>query len=572
MVVTLAVIAAPGLAHADPNDFIITSFQSDQTLSAADKQGELHIVEHLNVNFHDYNHGILRAIPSRYKGHSLQIHMNSISSQSQAPTGYTTYSSNGNTVFKVGDAARTITGAQEYTIDYTVRNVIGFYPDHDELYWDVNGDQWLQQFQNVSVTMHLPQNLKLLPPVRCYAGAFGATGTDCQVTTSSNGFSITTTRPLLASQTLTYVASFDKGYFTPSTWVESIAEYSKQILSFALPLLVIGGGSIAYWYRKGRDPKGTGVTVAQYDAPDGMKPLAVGALMDFKADNRDITATIIDLAIRKYIRIIEQTDKKIFKDKTIYNLELLNPDLSQLDTNETTLMNALFTDKTVGAKVDVSGLASKLYTTAAKLSKNTTKQLTTDGYFNATTSKSSGVMILVIVAVFVSIWLFGTLLSAWTIVSLMVSMVVAIICMVALKARTPKGVAAKEHAEGLKLYLNVAEKDRINKLQSPNAAYASNAAEPVRTVELFEKLLPYAMVLGVEQQWAGQFANLYTSPPDWYAGNFNTFSTAYLVSSLNSGVGTAVNTAFSAPSNSSGTGGGGGFSGGGGGGGGGGGW
>jgi uncharacterized membrane protein len=123
------------------------------------------------------------------------------------------------------------------------------------------------------------------------------------------------------------------------------------------------------------------------------------------------------------------------------------------------------------------------------------------------------------------------------------------------------------------MYMDVAEKDRIAKLQAPGAAYATNAGEPVRTVELFEKLLPFAIVLGVEEQWARQFADIYKTAPDWYAGNWTTFNSLYLVNGISSGVGMAVNTSFSAPqsSNSSGFGGGG-FSGGGGGGGGGGGW
>lgn len=118
---------SPGLASADVNDFVITSFTAEETLTRNDPQGELHIVERINTDFHDYNHGILRAIPNRYKNHSLQLKVNSITSDSGAPVEYTTYSSNGNTVLKIGSPSKTVTGAQEYTIDYTLRNVISFY-------------------------------------------------------------------------------------------------------------------------------------------------------------------------------------------------------------------------------------------------------------------------------------------------------------------------------------------------------------------------------------------------------------------------------------------------------------
>jgi uncharacterized membrane protein len=134
-------------------------------------------------------------------------------------------------------------------------------------------------------------------------------------------------------------------------------------------------------------------------------------------------------------------------------------------------------------------------------------------------------------------------------------------------SRTAQGARAKDAAEGLKLYLNTAEKDRIAMLQSPDSPYAPKTDEPTKTVELFEKLLPYAMVLGVEKEWAKQFEGIYTTPPDWYGGNWSTFNAIYLADSLNDSMG-AMNSSFAAPSSS----GSGGSAGGGGGGGGGGGW
>jgi uncharacterized membrane protein len=133
-------------------------------------------------------------------------------------------------------------------------------------------------------------------------------------------------------------------------------------------------------------------------------------------------------------------------------------------------------------------------------------------------------------------------------------------------------VAAKEHAEGLKLYLSVAEKDRLEKLQAPNAVYMPHTNAPEQTVQLFEKLLPYAIVLNVEKEWAKQFEHLYTQQPDWYQGNYTAFNTGYLVGALSGGFSAAVSSSFAPPSSSSGSGFSGGFSGGGGGGGGGGGW
>ncbi len=573
---TLAALVVPAVAHADVNDFTVTSFKADETLSRADPQGELRIVEQINVTFTDSNHGILRAIPDRYKNHSSQIKINKITSDSGAPTRYSTYTSNDNLVLKIGDPNKTITGPQEYTIDYTLRNVISFYKDHDELYWDVNGDQWAQPFTAVSATVHLPDGLRQTQTPACYTGAYGGTASDCAVTNSANTIDVATTKPLTAYQTLTYVAGFQKGYFQPSKWYESVGEYAKGLVGFFVPLVLIGGSGFMYWRLFGRDPRGKGVIVPQYDSPDNMRPLSAGTLLDFKTDNRDISATIIDLAVRRYIKIIEtKQDRKLRKDTMSYSLELTNGDVSKLDDNEVTLLKALFDDLTPGSKTDISDRKNKLYTTATTLRKSVKQQLTDGGYFRANSLTSASgkrpAKLVLLVVLFVALDLFAFKGSA--IFGTIIGVLIFVLFAIFIDARTQKGVDAKEHLLGLKMYMDVAEKDRLKKLQGPDAEYAANAGEPVKTVDLFEKLLPFAMVLGVEKQWAGQFKDLYKSPPDWYSGNWSTFNAYYLASSLNSGIGAAVNSAFTAPSSSGSSGfSGGGFSGGGGGGGGGGGW
>lgn len=571
----LAVVLSPGLASADVNNFSITNFKSDQTLSRADPQGELHIIEHINLTFTDYNHGIFRAIPDRYKGHNLQVHINGVTSESGAAANYTSSTDNSNILLKIGSPSRTVTGPQEYTIDYTVRNVIGFYKDHDELYWDVNGDQWQQSFSHVQVDLHLPQGLKQTRDPVCFAGSYGVNTTACTISTTGQMISAQTTQPLMADQTLTYVAGFQPGYFHPSKWYETLGEYWQVVGGILVPTIVLGGAAWWRWRRYGRDGKGTGIIVAQYDAPDNLKPVAIGSLMDFKVNSRDMTATIIDLAIRGYIKIIEtKKDRLIGKDKLEYTLQLQKYDTS-LEDNEKLLLNALFASHLHGSEYDLSTKSSALYSVLTSTNKAVKKQLIEQGYFSGAMSGKQGLTngilyLLVVLTTFIITW---ALFGIWMVAGATIGLIISAIFWFFNDARTAKGVAAKEHAEGLKLYLNVAEKDRLEKLQGPDAQYATNANEPKKTVELFEKLLPYAIVLGVESQWAKQFESLYTTPPNWYGGNWTTFNSIYLVSSLNSGLNSAVNTSFSPPSSSGSSGfGGGGFSGGGGGGGGGGGW
>ncbi len=571
----IGLFSAGGKATADVNDFVINKFVSDQELTSNDPQGQLHIVETIDLTFNSYNHGILRAIPDRYKNHSLQLHVNQIKMETGAIVGYTTYGSNGNTVLKIGDPNNTITGTHRYTIDYTLHNVISFYKDHDELYWDVNGDQWGQPMTSVVVNLKLPNGLKQTRQPICFAGAYGSKTTDCTINTEGDSISAQTTRPLTAKEALTYVASFETGFFKKPSPYETGMEYARPVALFLVPVLFIGGFSAGYWLVKGRDPKGRGVIVPEYAPPDGLKPMEVGTIADFGLQNKEITAAIIDLAIRKYIRIIETKKvKKMMPDTTSYQLQLLNTDYSALDVNETKIMSAIFSVPSKDEIVDLADLKNQLYKTSQDLAKAVDTELTTLGYFrsnpmNAGKFTKYAYLSVLVVVLFVGWKALGAPLSA----GLIVGAAVAYFATKYMPARTAKGVAAEEGIKGLKMYLEFAEKDRIQKLQSPDAAYAANAAEPVKTVELFEKLLPYAMVLGVEKQWAGKFEGLYTSPPGWYSGNWNTFNAVYLTDSLNKGVGSAVNTAFTAPASSSSSGfGGGGFSGGGGGGGGGGGW
>jgi uncharacterized membrane protein len=558
--------------HADVNDFTITHFVADETLSRTDKQGSLHIKETIAVIFTDNNHGVVRALPQKYHGHSLAIHNVRVSSPSGAPSNVSKSTSNDNLLLRIGDPSRTVTGAQTYVVEYDVDNVITFYNDHDELYWDVNGDQWGQPISQVDYTLHLPSGLVPADQApRCFAGSYGSTNSTCTVEVNGNAV-IARASQLAPYQTLTVVSGFNKGYFMPETTIEKLQPYIVPVLmTSVLPLLtLIIGGTI--WWRRGRDPAGRGTVVPQYAPPEGLTATEMGSLMDFKVDNRDITAAIIDLALRGYVRIIEaKRDRLLAPDKLTYQLELLKDDFTQLRNYEKELLGALFEVTIVGAKADISKAKNKFYTTAKVIRDEVEAALQVRGYYRTSPKKYLKAASVLAAVGFFAFYLLGSLhLFA---VSVLVSSVVAWLFVRAMPSRSALGVAAKEQALGLKMYIETAEKDRIDMLQSPNAPYAANAAAPVKTVELFEKLLPYAMVLGVEKQWAKEFEGIYQQSPGWYSGNWTTFNSLVLVNSLSGGFQSNFATAFTAPRSSGSSGfGGGGFSGGGGGGGGGGGW
>lgn len=572
----LLLLAAPATVHADVNNFTITDFTADETLTRDDPQGVLHIVERINVDFTDYNHGILRAVPNRYKGYTLKLHINAVTSTSGAPAQYTTYEESGNTVLKIGDPNRTVTGAQEYTIDYAVHNVIGFYDNHDELYWDVNGDQWGQPVTHVAVTLHLPHGAKLTPyKPACFAGG---PGLDRPCTIARSGSTVTASASgLRGYETLTYVVAFEKGYFAPASLWERVHDHLWLFVSIlGLPLLSFAAGFV-WWWRKGRDAPGRGTIVPEYEPPTGISPIEAGALVDFQVDNRDITATIIDMARRGYIKIMEtREDRLILKDKLTYSLQLEKTGTSALSTYERTLLTSLFGDLKSAEVVKLADKRNKLYSTAKDLRKAVSKNLTSAGYFRQNPKKYLFKISSLSSLVFVG-FILADVATQFHLLALLFGLIVSVIILFLfarlMPARTATGTAAREQLLGLKMYMETAEKDRLEMLEGPNAKYAAKGPEPERTVEFFEKLLPYAIVMNVEKEWAGQFKDIYTAPPEWYSGNFVSFNAGYLAGSLNSGFAATVNNSFSSPASSGGSGfSGGGFAGGGGGGGGGGGW
>lgn len=580
VVVALALVSSLAFgshARAGVNDFTVTNFQADYYLNKSDPQGHMDISEAISVDFHDYNHGILRAIPASYKKHSLDLKVESVTSPSGAPAMYSTYKSSGHLFLKIGDPNRRVTGPQGYVVKYSVDNVITYFTDHHELYWDINGDQWNQPFSAVTARFHIPPNLasQLQDRMQCYSGSYGSREQNCQMTVSAdNDGKILTfnANNLVADENLSAVMAFQKGTFGPYTWRDYVGEHKGDIIISAVSLM-----AVAYvfrrWWRWGKDPKGSGIVVPQYGPPKGVSVLDAGILQDYRLDNKDVTAIIIDLAIRGYVTITEE-DKKtlIFKTGTLTSLTLNKTD-SKLADYELSLLQTLF-DKELknGNTVSLGKYISGMQAVIQKIGKDSLKRLTDAGFFDNAPNRPGNGLLVYALLVCIAMTTVGFWSHNWIggLIS-MAAAVIVIIIMILMPRRSKLGVMYNEELAGLKLYLNTAEADRIKMLQGPSAKYAPNAKEPKRTVQLFEKLMPFAVIFGVEKAWAGQFENIYNSPPEWYRGNWTTFNAVMLANHIST-TNAAFNSSFSPPSSSSSSGFSGGGAGGGGGGGGGGGW
>jgi hypothetical protein len=558
-----------GIASADVNDFVVDNFEGSYRLHNDTRGGRMTTTETIAVTFSDQNHGIVRAIPTRHHGQSLKLNVQSVLRDGRTEP-YTTYQENDNTVLKIGRADQTITGEHSYTVKYEMVNNVNFYKNYDEWYWDINGDQWAQPFRRVRGEVFFPEGWSVedLPEASCYTGTIGARESVCTISKTDQGFTFRADRSLKGFEGLTVAIPLQKGLFLPRNAGDWLRDNVWQLAGV---LTGLGLGAVAFrqWWRYGKDYKGRGVIVPHFEPPKHLTPAEVGLLMDYNLDNRDLSATIIDLAVRGYIIIHDDQNKKfgIFKHHE-FSLELANSNLAALKPHEKKLLEALFKPIKQGTVLKIKDInRTKMSQTVSGIRKQLKTSLKKDhGLIEETPAKPLRILWAIGIGACIILILIR---PGWGwFAGMSIAVISPLIFGLLMRRRSHAGVESFEHIQGLKWYMDTAEKDRFDKMQSVERPYA----EPARSVKMFEKLLPYAVALGVEKSWAKQFDNIYTEQPSWYTGSYATFNTVYVASSLTSGV-SAMSTAFSQSTSSSSSGtGGGGFSGGGGGGGGGGGW
>ena len=552
----------------------ISSFNSQIKINA---DASINITETIYYDFGDAaHHGIFRDIPYHYQArggnYDVKISIGSVTDLDHNPYQYTTSNINGQVEVKIGDPNTTVTGAHTYVINYSVLGAINYFSDHDELYWNVTGNQWQVPIDQATAQVFLPGNI----PVgqiqkQCFEGNSGSTAS-CSGTSYSSPTAVTSDQvsfnqyQLGPSQGLTIVVGFPKGLVTqPSAWQKFLWTL-RDNWGLGLPILALLL-MFYLWHSKGKDPAGFSTIVAQYEAPEGLTPTEAGTIIDETADNKDISAEIIYLATRGYIKITRLESKILgLFNHTDYQLDLLKDGKDLPNEFEQLMLTALFGMATT---VKLSQLKNQFYQDLIKIRKSIFKSVVDKGYFlqNPNTVRSlyiSGAVLMV----FASIWFGAGTQNVYNFLGLITSALIVGAFGYFMPKRTVKGAQAKQYILGLKMYLSVAEADRLKFFNAPE-----------KSPERFEKLLPYAMVLGVEKDWAKQFEGLYSQPPGWYNDPYGgAFNAVIFTNSLHSFSQSAGTTFASRPGGGGGAWGGGsgfgggGFSGGGFGGGGGGGW
>lgn len=550
-------LLTPNTVFADSE--FIRSFDSKIT---AHRDGSFDVTEMIQYDFGgNTRHGIYRYIPTLTSVGQLyretKIDFTAVEKDGQNEN-FTVTSGDNQVSAKIGNPNRTINGVHTYTISYNVKNGIGSnYEDHDEIYWNVTGNQW--QVPILSASASIATDFGVLPnQAICFTGQQGSKDQNCKYPTAAPFNPITTTLPLSPYQGLTVVAGFPVNTFPKSILSKSIpGEASESTISdsdlsgiktiylvLAASTNFILAPGLLIWYLKYKRKKHFGPVSVNFDLPKDpvthqrITPAEAGIIDNTKLEKDDVVATIFDLAIRKYIKI-EQVQKKrtlgIFGGGEDYNLVKLE-DYSDLEEFEKVLLDRLFQD---GDSIEISSLKTDFYETFGKLGKEVFSSLVAKKYYTKNPANQRGLLIF---AAIISFFFLGLFLSG-----------VLLFLANKLNGRTAKGDEMDFKIDGLKLFLK--NMSREYKWQAKN-------------LYIVEKYIPYAIALGYIDEFMEQLKIIYPNyKPNWYTGNMAFYAISNnMVSSMNSGF-TSV-----APHSSSGFSSGGGFSGGGGGGGGGGSW
>jgi hypothetical protein len=473
-----------------------------------------------------------------------------------------------------GSASRILNnGEHTYIFRYRASRMLGFFDDHDELYWNVTGTDWAFPIDNASATVSFGFDVPALQlTVEGYTGPFGSNAQDYAAGIDPSGrASIRTSEPLRALSGLTVVVGWPKGFVAEPGDMQRLGWLltdNANLLLALSGLVILLAYYIPVWRHFGRDPD-EGVLVTRYEPPQGFSPASLRYIRQMYYDDKTMTAAVVNLAVKGYLRIDLDEGSDGFlgigKEADKYSLVKTTPRGSAppMAAGEQELYDALFDS---GDVIVLENENHEELGAAKDAHRDSLKDDYKKHYFQTNGLLNVPAVLIVIIATVLALVAGPSPLVIVIIVLMFVTMVFFAIIM---KRPTMRGRKLLDEILGFKDYLEVAEKDELN-LRNP----------PEKTPELFEAYLPFALALGVDQLWAEKFAAVLaavqqtdgtTYQPRWYNGNLNTMNLSSATSQLSNSLNTAISSSVSPPGSSSG-GGGGGFSGGGGGGGGGGGW
>ncbi len=633
LLLILSLFLTSPLVQADER---ILSYHSDIQIL---QDGSMTVTETIQVRAEGrkIKRGIYRDFPTTYKDrlgnrYTVGFGLQSVTRDGQPEAHHIKQRSNGVRIYIGSENVMLPKNTYTYRLRYSTNRQLGFFEQHDELYWNVTGTEWDFPINQASASVYLPGNIPAGDiVVEGYTGAAGAKHQDYNARVDANSVSeFITTRPLQRHEGLTIVVSWPKGYIAePSAQdkLKYVMNDNSHLLAGGGALLILLTYYLFAWFRVGRDPD-EGVIVTRYEPPEGYSPASMRFISKMSYDDRAFATALINLAIKGYLHISEDEDVYSLKKRPLESQPPMAP-------GEQALMESLFS---TGSLVTLKKSSHKTIRAAKQAHEESLANDYERLYFNTNSGwmlpgllitilmlvviimrmpRGEPQMVVIFMTVWLSFWSMGTFallisaINAWraawhngfaglvsaigmtafsipfvgglgvgiwmlaenssisTVVLLLVALAINFLFYILLRAPTRAGRRLLDNIAGFRDYLQVAERDELN-FKHPAG----------KTIETFEKFLPYALALDVEQAWAEEFSGVLASTlvneqqyhPSWYSGHhWNLSQPVSFTRGLGSALESSIAASSVAPGSSSG-GGGGGFSGGGGGGGGGGGW
>ena len=522
------------------------------------KNGTIDVAETIDVRFTGAWNGIYRKIPVRYTtpagfGYTLFLQPISITDDAGNALKYQQTDQGRYTEFKIWvpnavDATRTV------VLHYRVLDAVNFsFSDHDELYWNVTGDEWDDPIESASAHIVLPEGASGLHAI-AYTGVYGSRAQDAKVEINGNQVDIQSNQPLGFHEGLTAVVGFDKGLVSPPSALTKAWMFLRSNWPLFLPIMTFAV-MLWLWWTRGRDPRRNPIAV-QYEPPDKLTPGECGALVDNEVNMRDITATLVDLAVKGYITIEQRQNEGLIHlghhNDYIFNLKKQPSEWTALRPHETGMLAGMFfsspaalasfagrayarniatmvasamgqdVESTLQQSVSLADMQNHFYVNLPSIRGSISDALVSDGYYtHAPNSVRQGYIFTGVIIGFLmaagSGFLSGATQSsatAWVIAGIAVG---AIICAFGwfMPVHTEQGVRALEKVLGFEDFLGRVEGDKIERME--------------KTPELFEKYLPYAMALRVDKKWVQSFSNIAMQPPSWFQGYYGSGFAPYLL-------------------------------------------
>lgn len=513
----------------------------------------IQVKEKITCNFVTPHHGIYRYIPVFMKDTAvtqdrLLVEDVSVTIDNNQVHPYS-YNDNGkNLYFKIGDPAITFTGKRLYNIDYTIVNGGWRYfedKQEAEIYWNAVGTEWPVNIQQAQVVIDFSEWSEFAlekAPKACYTGVFGSTAQNCDIRVEGKKMIVSSFGELFPGEGLTVAVA------VPLNLVPQASTYEKMIywikangLAFIPYLWLLA--MIFVWYIWGKDKKDERAVVVEYSVVDDLPPAVMYQVLKKRNSKDYLTAEIIYLATRKHIKIekIEKTgflggksddyaivlqNKNYLQDKSLASYQMKILDLLFHHNPEKFVLSEL--------KNVISDTPTYYKKQFSEIQKEINREVKDGQYFVLTPN----VALLIMFAFLGTLWfslMFASMMNEYLIPLFMINLVIVsvlvfLIGFFGMSKYTDKGLDTSWKLRGLEMYLKTAEAERFKFGE---------------LTDLFEKLLPYAIIIGLLKKWLKIMGEIYKTPPEWYNDkNFSTLGVAGLASSLND-MGTSISRAMS---------------------------